>query len=300
MFGKILIPLDGSEFSEAALPYGEELAIKLGSEVILYHASGQETQKQYEHMHRMYLDRLAEIMEKNIAKARQNGKPPKITIEVEAGEARENICNVVEKNGISLVIITAVGASGLQIGRNLGSVADHLCRVMPIPVLLVRPNFISQPGENPQLINHILMPVDGSELSRLALPVTEELAAGLKASVTLFQMAHILVPDYEYTMSPNYYDYSKFSKAAEDQVRTEVSALGTKMKEKDLDVTYSVSMGTSAADEIIEAVKRVGADLVVMSSHGRSGLGRFLLGSVSERVLHTAEVPLLLVHARAV
>jgi nucleotide-binding universal stress UspA family protein len=299
MFNKILIPLDGSELSETSLLFGEELAGKTGSEIILYHASGHESQKQFEHMHRMYLDNLAGTIEQNLSKTQKNGKQSKVTIAIEAGEARENICNFVEKNGISLIILTAVGASGIQIGKTIGSVADHICRTMPIPVLLIRPQFVHPADNGSQLINHILLPLDGSALSRLAQPVAEEMAAELKASITLFQMAHIIVPDYEYTMSPGYFDYSKFSKAGEEQVRSEINALAVKMKEKSLDVTYSVRQGTNAADEIIEACKSIGADLIIMSTHGRSGPGRWILGSVSERVLHQAEVPLLLVHARA-
>jgi nucleotide-binding universal stress UspA family protein len=61
MFKRILLPLDGSELSEMALSYGEELASKLGSEIILYHVYGHEHRHQ-ERMHKMYLDRLDETV----------------------------------------------------------------------------------------------------------------------------------------------------------------------------------------------------------------------------------------------
>ena len=138
MFERILLPLDGSELAEMALPYGEELARRLGSEVILFHVCGPEHQ-QYEHMHQMYLDSLAETVEHNMRKGQPKGTEVKVTTEVEAGEPTENICNLVEKNDIDLIIMTAVSASGLKVGKMLGSVTDHVCRTVPIPVMLIRP-----------------------------------------------------------------------------------------------------------------------------------------------------------------
>ena len=67
MFERILIPLDGSELAEMALPYGEELARRFGSEVILFHVSGRELQ-QYERMRQIYLDRLAETVRQNMVR----------------------------------------------------------------------------------------------------------------------------------------------------------------------------------------------------------------------------------------
>ena len=69
------------------------------------------------------------------------------------------------------------------------------------------------------------------------------------------------------------------------------------LEEKGLSVTHSVTSDTDAASEILAAGKQVGADLVVMSTHGRSGLSRLVWGSVAERVLRHAEMPLLMVPA---
>jgi nucleotide-binding universal stress UspA family protein len=126
MFERILLPLDGSEIAEIALPYGEELARRLGSEVILYHTHGPEHQQQ-QHMHQMYLDRLTETVQHNIRKGLPKGTEVKVTTKVEAGEPTENICNLVDKNKVDLIIMTAVSASGLKVGKMLGSVTDHVC-----------------------------------------------------------------------------------------------------------------------------------------------------------------------------
>jgi nucleotide-binding universal stress UspA family protein len=76
-------------------------------------------------------------------------------------------------------------------------------------------------------------------------------------------------------------------------------ALEKEMKKRGINVTNIVTSDFDAAHQIIEVGKEIGADLVIMSTHGRSGLGRWVFGSVAEKVLRHGETPLLLVHARA-
>jgi nucleotide-binding universal stress UspA family protein len=110
-------------------------------------------------------------------------------------------------------------------------------------------------------------------------------------------MAHVVYP---YGGEPTpFVDYGKFTEYEEKRVRAEVIALEKELRGKGLNVTHRITIGFSAADDIIEVGKKVGADLVVMSTHGRSGLGRWVLGSVAEKVLRYGEIPLLLVNARA-
>ena len=298
MFERILLPLDGSEQSEMALPYGEELASKLGSEVILYHVHGHEHQQQG-HMHQMYLDRLAETVQRNIRKGLPKGTEVKVTTKVEAGEPTENICNLVDKNKVNLIIMTAVSASGLKVGKMLGSVTDRVCQTVPIPVMLIRPQSVKQTDKKRRLVNRMLIPLDGSELSKLALPIGEELATKLKVSATLFQMA-TMIRIYDNGMGASvYFDYTKYDEDEKKRVSSEMIALERELKQKGLDVTQIVTSGFDAANEIIEVCKKVDIDLVVMSTHGQSGLGRWVFGSVAEKVLRHGETPLLLVHARA-
>jgi nucleotide-binding universal stress UspA family protein len=297
MFERIMIPLDGSEAAEIALPYGEELARRLGSEVILLHVPGSEHQ-QYERMHKMYLDRLAETVKHNIKRGQQKGTQVKVTTKVEAGEPHENICNLVDKDDIDLIIMVSVSASGLKIAKMLGSVTDHVCRTVPIPVMLIRPQDVQRIESKKRLINRILLPLDGSDLSRLALPVGEEMSAMLKVPITLFQMARIIIPYADAMVGTPFINYPKWIKDEEKVVRVEINALEKKLREKGLTITHIITSGFNAADEIIQAGKKVDADLIVMSTHGRSGLGLWALGSVAERVLRYSEIPLLLVNAR--
>ena len=129
-------------------------------------------------------------------------------------------------------------------------------------------------------------------LSKLALPVVEELASKLKIGVTLFQMTRLI----------RYYGDGLGGSLHEDeekQVEGDMIKIETEMKQKGIDVTHWTTVGLDAGDEIIDMSKKTGADLVVMSTHGRSGLGRWLIGSVAEKVLRHGETSLLLVQARA-
>ena len=85
----------------------------------------------------------------------------------------------------------------------------------------------------------------------------------------------------------------------EKKARAEMSAMEEEFRKKGQIVEWEVTSGRDAAHEIIEVSKKLGNCLVVMSTHGRSGFGRWALGSVAEKVLRHVEVPLLLVSARA-
>ena len=300
MFERIMLPLDGSELAEIAIPYAKELGGSLGSEIVLYHVYGHE-HKHQEHMHQTYLDRLVDSIKQNVNKGEAQDREIKVTTEVEAGEPAENICNIVAKKKVDLIIMTAVSVSGHKIGKMLGSVTDHLCRTVPIPILIIRPQDIARIESKKQLINRIFIPQDGSEPGKLALPVGIELSARLKVPITLFQMANMLrVYDYGIGMgSGGYIDYGKFDESEKIRVNEEILDVENKLKQTGLDVTHKVTSGVDAAGEIMKAGKEAGADLTVMSTHGRSGIDRWALGSVTERVLRYGEMPLLLVNARA-
>lgn len=299
MFERILLPLDGSEMSEMAVPYGEEIARNLGSELILLHVREPNHRPGDNHVHEVYLERLAEVLASNVSNDLSRGKSIKISKIVETGEPAENICNMVEKKSVDLIIISAVSISGLKIGKMLGSVADHICRTVPVPVLLLRSQGIEQKIAKKRLINQILLPLDGSNLSKLALPVGEELAGKLNVGMTLFQMANRIRLYDDGLGTIGFVDYSRLDADKENRVRSEMIAIQKELADSVPNITTVVTSGFDAASAIIETGKKVNADLVIMSTNGRSGLGRWLFGNVAEKVLRYGDMPLLLVHARA-
>ena len=190
--------------------------------------------------------------------------------------------------------------------------ADHVCHTVPIPVLLVKPQH-AQLTRKRKLFNNILIPLDGSELSHLSLPVGEEVASELKVPIMLFEMALLTYPSASNSSmyGTNYvkinerdeqvieYNYAKANEVEESRILAEMIAIEKKLKEKGLLVDHRITSGIDAAKEIMRVSKEVGTDLIIMSTRGRSGLNRWLLGSMTEKVLLSGDVPLLLINARA-
>ncbi len=132
-------------------------------------------------------------------------------------------------------------------------------------------------------LQKILLPLDGSLLAEAALPKTVELIEGSGAKLLLLRSA-------EPRTSPGVGE-AALVKDAEDyvmQISDRLGGLGIK------DVEISIWSGP-AAHAIVEGARRYGADLIVMTTHGRSGLGRLVLGSVAESVLRGTTVPILLI-----
>lgn len=141
------------------------------------------------------------------------------------------------------------------------------------------------------------MPLDGSDLSKLALPAAESLASGLKVPITLFQMVRSA---YFYSGDPvPFLDYEKLTEEEMKNVRDRMAAFEADLGGKGIGVISRVVSGADAAEEIIRVTESSGIDLIVMSTHGRSGIAHLVLGSMAEKVLVKGKSPLLLVHARA-
>ena len=293
MFEKVLLPLDGSELAEMVLPYGEELAGRLGSELTLFHVCSVD-HKDYQHMHQMYLSGIAELMRQRIKKGRPK-EEIKINVKTLVGEPVETITNYIEKEDFGLMIMASSGASGFRLWV-LGSIADKVFRTVNIPTMLVR-NPITEIEGHKKLINRLLVPLDGSQASQIALPVAEELALKLNAKISLFQMAR---RTYIYATMPmeagtSGIDYAKLDAAEEKRAMSNILGTEKQLRQKGFAVTHRIVIGTDPAEGIIEAGKEVNADLVVMSTRGSSPVARWVMGSTAEKVLREGALPLILV-----
>jgi nucleotide-binding universal stress UspA family protein len=140
----------------------------------------------------------------------------------------------------------------------------------------------------------ILVPLDGSELAKTALDQAEKLARAFDAEIILFQVVPFM-PIYgsPELVTPLIVD-EKQKEAAEKYLATLIEEL----KKKGLKVTAMVRTGQQVAVEIIDFAKESGADLIVMCTHGRSGISRWVLGSIALKVLTRAETPILLIRSK--
>lgn len=140
----------------------------------------------------------------------------------------------------------------------------------------------------------ILVPLDGSELAGKALNETEKLATCFGAEIVLFEVVSFM-PIYgsPELVTPLIVD-EKQKEAAEKYLVT----LSDELKKKGFKATAVVRTGQQVAVEIIDFAKESGADLIVMCTHGRSGISRWVLGSIALKVLTRAETPILLIRSK--
>ena len=140
----------------------------------------------------------------------------------------------------------------------------------------------------------ILVPLDGSELAKKALAQAEKLAKAFDAEIILFQV----VPFMPIYGSPELVTPLIVDEKQKEAAERYLVNLAEELKKRSLRVTTMVRIGQQVAVEIIDFAKEVGADLIAMCTHGRSGITRWVLGSVTLKVLTRAETPVLLVRGK--
>ena len=140
----------------------------------------------------------------------------------------------------------------------------------------------------------ILVPLDGSELAKKALDQAEKLAKAFDAEIILFQV----VPFMPIYGSPELVTPLIVDEKQKDAAEKYLFNLAEEMKKRSLKVTSRVRTGQVVAMEIIDFAKESGVELIVMCTHGRSGITRWVLGSVALKVLTRAETPILLIRSK--
>jgi len=293
VFEKMLLPLDGSELAETALPYIRDLSNQIGSEIYLLHVCPTEHQY-YTHMHQIYLNTIAGDLRNSIKESYPDIQEPKVFYEVISGDPVKVIFDYVKRKDISLVVATTFGTSGL--GKlALGNVADKLLRGLGIPTLLVRIPETTDAVEK-RIIRMILLPVDMSEASKTAVPYALELAKKLNASITLFSMAQTVYSQNLDAVGPGVgANWDEIDKATEKYIDENLKSIENEILAAGVQVTHTSYLGIDAGYEILEMEKRVQPDLVVMATRGRSPVTRWAFGSVAEKVLREGSKPLLLI-----
>jgi nucleotide-binding universal stress UspA family protein len=304
----ILVPLDGSPLADRVLPYVQLLACVRGARVHLVRAISAA-----EH------DRL--LMRSSLVEARADSIVPPVCAAcamadicqgTECAVAQQAVC--LRASGVEAYADTRVGTAAAVIagtaeqwpdtliamathGRTglrrwaLGSTADTLLHTTSIPLLLVRGDRCA-PSPN-SAIRRILVPLDGSELARQALPIAIELAIYARAELILLQVTAQSVEDYLHAF-PVAADVRQL---LHQQVDSALRELDHTIGQQPVQVSTVVTIGPTA-QTIAEEAEHRRADLIVMATHGYTGIERWQLGSIADRVLHTTTTPLLLVRAQ--
>ncbi|MCA9973474.1 MAG: universal stress protein [Anaerolineales bacterium] len=289
MFHTILVPLDGSKLAERAVPAATAVAATPGARLLLLRVvpplAMRVDPQLYEQLTHQREDEAAAYLRRiqaNLAAAHVAAD-----VRVVHGPVAETLLHIAQEEPIDLVVISSHGRSGLT-RWVYGSVAEKLLHAPICPTLIIR----AQVDETGFPRRHVLVPLDGSPLAEQALPPAQAVAQTIGARLTLVrvvQAAHLLIETQTMKQQADYLESLEESEAVTylEQTADRLAKAGTA-------VSTHLLVG-QAADAIIDYAAAHDVDLIVMSSHGRSGLERWVYGSVTEKVLRGATCATLII-----
>jgi nucleotide-binding universal stress UspA family protein len=302
---QILVPLDGSFFGQQALPLAMDLARRAQARL---HLVKVHVQPSLPVKGDMYGFRVAEAdqTERNqeiswlqrLAADLRTTEGLAIEAAVLAGPVASALEAYVRDHQISLVVMTTHGRGGLSRAW-FGSVADALVRNVSVPVLMYRPKEGHELRAKGPSFGHILIPLDGSALAEQAIVQALEVGALFDARYTLVQVVGPVFGLAVDTVGVPLELSPDGSELLRREARQYLERLAVGLRERGYRVDTAVVIQAQAAPGILEEASYREADLIVMCSHGRGGVQRFALGSVADKVLRGASMPVMMFRAAA-
>lgn len=290
MYRTILVPLDDSAFSERALPMATTLAQHLKSKLILTRvanasvfpgADATEAQVQAVREAQAHLTALA---------SRLGEQGLDIEIAVPYGDAAEEILVEVGLHSADLVIMCTHGRSGL--GRWIyGSTAEQVLHHSPAPVLLVQPTGDSMTLRLERARTSFLVPLDGSAFAEAALPHATTLTRAFDGTILLLRVLE--PPTSAYTLAEASL-LPPTSEGSFEEAESYLAGMAESLRDSGFVVQTALQEGWPA-DVIAHQSAALGSSLIVMATHGRTGVARLLLGSVALQVVRRSSLPVMLV-----
>lgn len=312
MFQHILVPLDGSRQAEKALPIAARIAQASHATVVLLRVVtppitfapypeavwALETPMESDlELARKYLQRLT---------SEQNFMNIQVEMQVIEGTAATTIISTVEKRQIDLIVLCSHGYTGMK-RWILGSVAEKVARHAPVPVLLLHedgPVLVETPLQAETAI-HALIPLDGSQRAKEAIvPAVQLMASLVTPRPGLLRLTLVIIlpagkdisPADNQTIVPQAKHY--LNNAIEYTRERLASSLSKNLR---LSLTWEIIRYEDIAEGIIHVAQETeymdvpSPQIIAMTTHGYSGLQRWAMGSITERVLHATRLPLLII-----
>ena len=310
MYSKIIVPLDGSDIAEQALPYAELVAASLSVPVELVQAydilpSGLLGAGRRASVVSQLRTGARERAVASVEPARQRLADAGLEVDVvvQHGPAADIIAAQAGIDPNALVVMCTHGRGGIS-RWVMGSVADKVLHTVPNPVLIVRAT-VTGPASPSTSLKSVIVPMDGSTLSELALPHAVSVAAALSARITVMQVS----PTADYyrrqfvVVTPEMGAIPDFDPVSPDEMADEDSAtiseyLDDVSNRLAIDHAHGVETAHVVDDNVAQSIiDRASTQpcLVVMTTHGRSGVGRLVLGSITDRVVRHSNLPVLVI-----
>ena len=315
MFKKILVPLDGSTEAETVLPYVRDIASRFDSEVDILGVGLGSKRRRGNQLLDNYVHHAVEHLQKDEITCRAvllystpqqelldytefttQGPEIKAKGQLLYGGPSENILAYATKHHVNLIVMATHGHSGLRRWW-LGSVFEKVVSGATVPVLGIHSKQVREVDRDRKAaFRRILAPLDGSETGGAAMHDAEAIALKTGASMVL---VHVLPAPHVVEARWLGPEFTDFVKAMHDAGQKYLDKIDSRLSARGLDVKVRIVSGDPAA-RIIEVAREEKADLIAMSTHGRSGIARWVLGSVADKILHESRIPMWLVRPRQI
>lgn len=287
MFRKMLIPHSGSPASGAVLPVARAIARASGAEMLLLRVVYGEFEAPIYY--------LTEQTHQFLERIRGELASPGLLVRtiVRHGDPAEQILDAARTEHVDVIAMTTYGLAGID-RLLLGSVAEQVVARSAAAVLLVRPG-----GRRPRRLRSILVPIDGSAGAALALGAALPLARSSGATLTLLDVARP-VRDGAFQVSDagelgrDLLVGQDYEEAGRVRAEDYVTRMAERLRAKEFRAIGLARTG-APAEVIVATATECHADLIVISTHARTGPARAILGSVADAVVHLADRPVLLV-----
>jgi nucleotide-binding universal stress UspA family protein len=335
VFTKVLVPLDGSDLAEGILPYVSVLAKGLGFPLVLlsvidpntielperFRIDGPQDQADYlvetagrfrdtrssaerkvqgHHLHErggpyasQLYDRVGSDAKRRLEEVTKRLSADDVRVEslVGFGHAAEEIVEVAEREGCDLIAMSTRGRGALARGI-LGSVTDKVIHSSHVPILAITPEKAEEYWRDGVTMSKIIVPLDGSPLAESVLPYVEHLARKMSLEVILARAVHVGATYYaDGFPGAGAVDLEKEIRGAATEYLKEVAR---RLRGKGLTVQWKLLSGHPGTT-IVDLAQETPQDVIAVATHGRSGVTRWVLGSVAEALVRSAGDPVLVI-----
>jgi nucleotide-binding universal stress UspA family protein len=297
MYKKMLVPLDGSKLAESAFVYAKELAGRLDTKVDILQVVDPNEAKSMP-VYQAYVNHSAEILKLGILEVqkklgkRQEAGSIEVVGKLATGYPAEEILRYASDAYVDLIVMSTHGRSGIR-SWVFGSVTGKILNTSPVPVLVIRPEDAGNSGFEKWTDITIIVPLDGSTVAESVLPHVQELGKQIgndMVNVVLIRVCELLptppppgpeVPFNRQQLIDNNWAACKIvTREYLAGIENHLKQTGLKVRSEPIE-----QLETSVATEIIEYANKLPSSLIVMSTCGRSGIGKWPYGSVAHKVL---------------
>jgi nucleotide-binding universal stress UspA family protein len=320
MFDRILVPLDGSEVAEGILPFvtaiakGTEATVTLlavidttSMEVARARAEAQSsmapgslfvTSTRPQPIVDTYRTQSEEAAEEEAKTAlrviakRLADQGVEARVEASSGPVAEEILRVAKKGRCDLIAMSTHGRGAIA-RAILGSVTDKVIHSSNVPTLTITPERAETYWDDDVVLSKILVPLDGSGLAETALPYVEDLARSLSLEVILARVVKLVGLSTPHS-DPSIIGTGDLELEIEREAADYLEEVASRLEANGLDASYKLLRGATAK-AITQLAQDTPQDIIALTTHGRSGLTRWVLGSVAEALVRASGDPVLVI-----